>query len=230
MKKTIFFILMLFVALDIHAQQKSKCVLKLYPISLLNNARIGIEIPLKKRFGLTATTSYYYEKPNKGGGRSNGFMGQLFINYRIVNTPSPMHFYVGGGYCNLNTGYSYKYERWDYDKANGRELSYVPFSTIFGGSFTATQISKINNLYGEVGFMGRIPGYSSKHISIGWQIGYRLNPVSASIKNIYFENHDEFDYKWYKIHFAFSQSLNTYYNSFGVGTGIKANVSVNYLF
>lgn len=214
------------------AQEKNKYMLKIYPLSLFTNARLGLEIPLGKRVGVVATTSYYYENPNKGGGRSKGFMGQLFVNYHIVNMERkyPLRLYMGAGYSNISTGFTYKYERWDYDKANGRELSYVPFVTTFGGKFTAVQVNKTSGLYGEVGLMGSIPLYDYKHISLGWQFGYRFNPVPTSLKNIYTENHDQFDYKWYKLHFAYSPSLNTYYNSFGIGSGIKINISVNYIF
>jgi len=222
-----------FIASQAQAQEKSKYALKLYPFPFFNNARLGFEYtPLKKRLGYTATASYYYDKYNKGGGRPAGFMGQLFLTYHLIDEEKkyPIRVYAGAGYYNFKTGYTYSYERWDYDKTNGRELSYVPFATNFGGTWSSVQISKATGIYGEMRLMGSVPLVGIKHLSFGWHVGYRINPVPSSLKNLYSENYDQFDYKWYKIHFAYSPSLNKYYYSLGTGTGIKANISVNYLF
>lgn len=214
------------------AQKKKEVVLKLYPFSLPSSAKVDVEYKLNKKLYLIANASGYYEKTAKGGGRSSGIMGGLYLNCYLADIKPniPFKIYIGGGGYSMNTGYTYNYERWDYDKNTGREISYVPFSSVFGGKWSTVAISKNNGFYGEIGLMGSLPLDFAKHFSIGWRAGYRINHVDKKVLNLSTENQDQFDYKWYKLHMAYSPSLNKYYYTAGIGTGFKMNVSINYTF
>ena len=226
MKKIVLFVITLSSFVNsIQAQQSFH--IKLYPLSAFNNARLGLEYQYKK-WALLSNTSYYYDNDSNGQGRCRGLMQQVFLKYHIATQENKYHiyFYASAGLSHMKMGIDYYFERWDYDQATGNELSYVPFSSVFGGVFKTHRIEQVNQKFFEGGLVFEYR--TNNKLSFDCSIGYRYNPMPENVKNFTFENHTQFDYKWFKIHQAYSPSLNKNYHTFGIGTGVKFLFGVSY--